>query len=446
MPRLLAKLGFFIFRKLNQDKFWVVFCPLDSTTTFAHMIDYQKITLQNGLRVIVNEDQDTPMAAVNLLYEVGSRDEDPERTGFAHLFEHLMFAGSKNAPEFDAPLQAAGIENNAFTTNDQTNFYEIAPAQNLETVFWLESDRMLALNISEKKLDVQRKVVVEEFKETCLNEPYGDAWHHLSEMCYPRHPYRWPVIGLKFEHIEQASLADVRSFYQKFYRPDNAILSVSGKVKADEVFQLAEKWFGAIPAGKKIERNYEQDAPQTAAITRVVEADVPMPAIFMAFRMAPRLAREFYTTDLLSDILANGQSSRLYRRLLKEQKIFSQIDANLTATLDAGLFIIEGKPSEGVSIETATAAIWQELEDLKNTVISERELLKIQRRYESEVIFSEANALTKAQNLGSCESLGDLSLVNSEVNTYLSIAPRELQQTAQLLFRPEAACTLIYAR
>ncbi len=408
------------------------------------MIDFQRVVLDNGLRVIVNEDHDTPLASVNLLYEVGSRDEDPERTGFAHLFEHLMFAGSKNAPEFDAPLQAAGAENNAFTTNDQTNFYEFLPAQNLETVFWLESDRMLALNISKKSFDVQRKVVVEEFKETCLNEPYGDAWHHISAMCYEKHPYRWPVIGLKPEHIENATLPDVRDFYQKWYCPANAILSVSGNVRTDDIFKMAEKWFGEIPSGTPQKRQFPTENPQILPVRKTIQADVPMSAIFLCFKMSPRLHPDFYPTDLLSDILANGQSSRLFRRLLREQKVFSQIDANLTATLDEGLFLIEGKPAKGISVETALEAIWEQLDELKNDLISDRELLKIQRRYESEVVFSEASSLAKAQSLGACENLGDVNLVNSEINTYLSVTPDDLKKVANQLFRPEGSCTLIY--
>jgi zinc protease len=408
------------------------------------MVDFSRFVLSNGLRVLINEDHTTPLVAVNLLYEVGSRNEQPEKTGFAHLFEHLMFEGSKHIPDFDGPLQSAGGENNAFTTNDHTNFYEIVPAENLETVLWLESDRMMALKIAQKSLEIQRKVVVEEFKETCLNEPYGDYWHHLSAMSYTEHPYRWPVIGLVPDHIENASLQDVKDFFKTWYGPNNAILSISGKVNTKEALLLVEKWFGSIDARPFPNQTLPQETAPLKKVEKEIFGDVPVPAIFMAFRTPARNHPDFYAVDLLSDILANGQSSRLFRRLLKEKQIFSSIDAYLTATIDPGLIIIEGKPSEGVSVAAAMDAIRDELNQLKNAPIETRELEKIKHRYESTVVFSETSALNKAQSLGFYESMGDANLINTEVTLYLSVTPEELQNAANAIFSEENVAILTY--
>jgi len=408
------------------------------------MVEFSRKILPNGLRVLVHEDPNTPLVAVNVTYHVGSRDENPDKTGFAHLFEHLMFAGSRNAPDFDDPLQRAGGENNAYTTNDYTTFYEILPAENLETALFLESDRMLALSIGQRPLNVQRRVVVEEFKETCLNEPYGDAWHHLSELMFKVHPYRWPVIGLVPEHVENATLDDVRDFFHRWYTPNNAVLTIAGNVRADEVFPLAEKWFAGIPEGPAPQRNLPEEPPQTSLQQRTVHADVPVPAVYLAFRTPPRLHPDFYPMDLLTDVLAQGQSSRLYRRLVKEQTLFSAIDAYVTANLDPGLLIVEGKPAEGVSPETALAAIWTELDALKAVPIETRELEKILHRFESTVVFSETSVLNKAQNLGFYEILDRAELMNEEVATYHAVTPADLQRVAQEMFREEHAGVLVY--
>ncbi|MBK6995715.1 MAG: insulinase family protein [Lewinellaceae bacterium] len=408
------------------------------------MTNFTRRILSNGLRVLVHEDHSTPLVAVNISYYVGSRDEHPEKTGFAHLFEHLMFGGSKNIPDFDDPLQRAGGENNAYTTNDYTTFYEIVPAENLETALWLESDRMLALSINKKSLDVQRKVVVEEFKETCLNEPYGDSWHHLSELMYQHHPYRWPVIGLAPEHVENATIDDVRSFYKSWYNPANAVLSIAGKVSTDEAFVLAEKWFANIPSMQAPVRQLNTEPPQTIPARKVVTANVPVPAVYLAFRTPARIDKAFYPVDLLSDVLALGPSSRLFRRLLKERNLFSSIDAYVTANVDPGLLVIEGRPSEGVSVDDALAAIWAELEQLKNDAIEERELQKIQHRFESTLVFSETSVLNKAQNLAFYELLDRAELMNEETEIYLGITPADMLQTAKEIFRAENSATLIY--
>lgn len=400
--------------------------------------------LDNGLRVLVHEDPSTPMAAVNVLYDVGSRDENPHKTGFAHLFEHLMFGGSAHIPDFDDPLQMAGGDNNAFTNNDFTNFYEVLPAQNLEVAFWLESDRMLSLNFDPQVLEVQRKVVVEEFKETCLNQPYGDMWHHLSAMAYQTHPYRWPVIGEVPEHVERATMDDVRDFYFKHYRPNNAILAVCGKVKLAQVKKLAEKWFADIPAGDIPERKIKREAPQKHLQQKVQETNVPVDALYLAFHSVERMHPDFYISDLLSDVLSNGPSSRLYRRLLKERQLFSQIDAYITGTLDPGLFIIEGRPSDGVSLEEAEAAIWEELQLLIDEPIAEEELQKCKNRAESALIFSELSALGKAMNLAFFELLGDADLINREPELYAKISTTDLHRVAKELFRPENCSKLCY--
>lgn len=394
---------------------------------------------------MVNEDHTTPLVAVNVSYDVGSRDEHPDRTGFAHLFEHLMFAGSKNAKDFDEPLQDAGGDNNAFTTNDYTTFYESVPAANIETALWLESDRMMALRINKRSLDVQRKVVVEEFKETCLNEPYGDAWHHLSAMMYQKHPYRWPVIGLSPDHIENATLDEVKAFYERWYTPSNAVLSISGNIKADQALHLAEKWFGNIPAGPALPpRNMPEEPAQNEARHLTIEADVPVRAVYVAFRTPARLHPDFFPLDLITDVLAQGHSSRLYRRLLREKRLFSQIDAYVTASVDPGLLVVEGRPNDDVSTEAAIEAIWAELNELVAAPIDVRELDKVKHRFESSVVFSELNVMNKAQNLAYYELLNGAEFINDEVNLYMAVTPEALQRTAQMIFRPDNSGTLIY--
>ncbi len=408
------------------------------------MITFQRYILDNGLKVLVHEDDSTPMVAVNVLYDVGSRDEAPDKTGFAHLFEHLMFGGSAHIPDFDDPIQLAGGENNAFTNSDLTSFYNVLPARNIETAFWLESDRMLKLRFNKKVLGVQRKVVVEEFKETCLNQPYGDAWHHISDLAYKAHPYRWPTIGLEPSHIEQATLDDVKQFYYAYYRPNNAILVIAGNVKSEEAVRLAEKWFGSIPAGQIPDRHIPAEPPQTEQRRRVLHADVPSDALYLAFHMAERMSPQFYASDLITDALGNGPSARLFRRLLKEQKFFAHIDCYLSATHDPGLLIIEGKPSEGVSLEQAEALIWQELEQLRTTPLPEVELQKLKNKVESSLVFSELSALNKAINLATFELLGDAHLINEEVRFYQNVTTEDMHQVATQLFRPENCSVLHY--
>lgn len=408
------------------------------------MIDFSRFELNNGLRVLVHEDTSTPMVAINLLYNVGSRDESPEKTGFAHLFEHLMFGGSTNAPDFDEPIQMAGGENNAFTNSDITNFYELLPAENLEIALWLESDRMLSLNFDENVLEVQRKVVIEEFKETCLNQPYGDAWHHLSELAYKVHPYRWPTIGIIPKHVEDATMDDVKEFFYKFYRPNNAILVISGNITLESVKAKVEKWFGSIPKGNVPQRRLPKEPPQIKLARKIQQANVPVDALYLAFHCPSRTDDNFYATDLLTDVLSNGPSSRLYRRLLKEQNLFSSIDCYITGNIDPGLLIIEGKPAEGVSLEKAAEAIWKEIEILKSEPIPEKELQKLKNKIESALAFSEANVLNKAINLAFFELLGNANQINEEAVLYEQVTTDDIQRMANNLLTQENCSELFY--
>ncbi len=408
------------------------------------MVDFNRFTLANGLKVLVHEDPTTPMAVLNILYDVGARDEDPEKTGFAHLFEHLMFGGSVNIPSYDEPLQRVGGENNAFTSNDITNYYITLPSENIETAFWLESDRMLSLAFSEKSLDTQRNVVSEEFKQRYLNQPYGDVWLKLRPLAYKKHAYRWATIGKELSHIENATMDDVKAFFKKHYTPQNAILVVGGNVKTEEVKKLAEKWFEPIPAGDKYERNLIQEEVQTAARQETVKAKVPLNAIYVAFKMPGRLNADYYAFDLLSDILSRGQSSRLYNSLLKEQKLFSDINAYISSSLDAGLFIVEGKLVEGVAIETAEKAIWAELEKLKTELVTADELTKVKNKVESVLVFSEMSLLDKAMNLAYYELLGDADLLNQETEEFLKVTAADIKRIANETFGKQQSSTLYY--
>lgn len=408
------------------------------------MISFERFELKNGLKVLIHEDNSTPMVAVNVLYNVGARDESPDKTGFAHLFEHLMFGGSANVADFDTPIQMAGGENNAFTNNDITNFYDIVPAENLETALWLESDRMLSLNFDERVLEVQRKVVLEEFNETCLNEPYGDVWHHITDMAYKVHPYRWPTLGKVPKHVEEATIEDVKTFFYKYYRPNNAILAIAGNVQSKEVITLIEKWFSDIPSGKANVRILPQEPPQMRLEKRINEANVPVDALYLAFHVPARNQQDYYVADLISDILSHGPSSRLYQRLVKQKAIFSSIDCYVTGSIDPGLLIVEGKPSEGVSLEDGVAAIWKELESLKQELISERELQKVKNKIESNLIFSEMNIINKAMNLAFYELLEDAELINKEASFYQKISREDINRVANELLTEENCSELLY--
>lgn len=408
------------------------------------MVEFNRFTLANGLKVLVHEDPTTPMAVLNILYDVGARDEDPEQTGFAHLFEHLMFGGSINIPSYDEPLQRVGGENNAFTSNDITNYYITLPAENIETAFWLESDRMLNLAFSEKSLETQINVVSEEFKQRYLNQPYGDVWLKLRPLAYKKHSYRWATIGKELSHIENAKMADVKAFFKKHYTPQNAILVVGGNVKTEDVKKLAEKWFEPIPSGKKYNRNLPQEEQQTEARFETIKANVPLNAIYVAFKMPGRLSEDYYAFDLLSDILSGGKSSRLHNSLLKEQQLFSDINAYISSSLDPGLFIVEGKLVEGVSIEQAERAIWTELEKIKAELVAANELTKVKNKVESVLVFSQMNLLDKAMNLAYYELLGDADILNQEASKYLNVSAEDISRISNETFDRNSSSTLYY--
>ncbi|MGZ3812239.1 MAG: M16 family metallopeptidase [Mucilaginibacter sp.] len=408
------------------------------------MVKFNRFTLDNGLRVIVHEDHTTPMAVLNILYDVGARDEDPGQTGFAHLFEHLMFGGSVNIPQYDEPLQRVGGENNAFTSNDITNYYITLPAANIETAFWLESDRMLSLAFSEKSLEVQRNVVIEEFKQRYLNQPYGDVWLRLRPLVYKKHPYQWATIGKEIKHIEDARIGDVKAFFKKHYNPQNAVMVVGGDLDTGQVKQLAEKWFGPIPAGEKYHRDLPQEPEQHEARRDSVTAKVPLNDVYVAFQMPGRLDEGYYEIDLISDILSRGNSSRLHRTLVKDKQLFSEIHAYNMGSFDKGMFVVEGKPLENVSVETAESAIWEELEKLKTTLIPADELTKVKNKTESTMVFSEMSLLDKAMNLAQFELLGDADDLNKETDKYLAITAEQIQKQAKNIFRKDNSSTLIY--
>lgn len=407
------------------------------------MIQVNRYTLANGLRIVHNEDDSTQMVALNLLYDVGARDEAPSHTGFAHLFEHLMFGGSLHIPDYDTPVQNAGGENNAWTNNDITNYYITLPHQNVETGFWLESDRMLSLDFSPKSLEVQRQVVIEEFKQRNLNQPYGDASHLLRELAYESHPYRWPTIGKEIAHIAQATLEEVKDFFYRFYAPNNAILAVTGHISFEETVRLAKKWFGPIPARNISPRQLPAEKPQTAVRRKTVERKVPVDAIYMAFHMSNRMHPDYYVYDMITDILSNGRSSRFIQSLVQEQKLFTSIDAYISGSLDEGLLHVTSKPVEGVSLEQAEEAIWKELEKMKTVPVSEQELEKVKNRYESEQIFNNINYLNVATNLAFFELTGKAEDINEEVGKYRAVTAEQIQATSARCFVPEN-CSILY--
>lgn len=408
------------------------------------MIEFQKHTLKNGLRVILHQDKSTPLAVVNLLYNVGARDESPDKTGFAHLFEHLMFGGTKEVPNFDLPIQNAGGDCNAFTNNDITNYYCTVPYENLETALWLESDRMNNLLINKNSLEIQKKVVVEEFKETCLNNPYGDVWHHLGGLAYEKHPYHWPTIGKVPEHVENANLNDVTTFFNNYYCPNNAILVVAGNIDLEDTLKKVKKWMGKIKAAK-IERNkIPQEPPQLQPRTITKEANVPLDSIYLAFHTPARIHDDYHATDLLSDILCNGQSSRLYRSILKEQMLASSIDCYVTGSIDPGLLVIEAKPSEGVSLAKLETAIWKEINKLCRWKVPKKEFQKIKNKVESTLVFTEMNITNKAMNLAFYEVVGDAALINKEAEKYQLLTNIDLQRIAREILTKENCSTLYY--
>lgn len=408
------------------------------------MLQINRHILSNGLRLVHSQDASTQMVALNVLYNVGARDENPEHTGFAHLFEHLMFGGSVNIPDYDAPLQLAGGENNAWTNNDITNYYLTVPRQNVETGFWLESDRMMSLDFSERSLEVQRGVVMEEFKQRCLNQPYGDVGHLLRPLAYRVHPYQWPTIGKELSHIANATLEEVKDFFFRFYAPNNAVLAVTGNISFEEAVSLTEKWFGPIPRREVPLRQLPKEPVQTGERRQVVERNVPLDSLFMAYHMCDRLDADYYAFDILSDILSNGRSSRLNQHLVQEKQLFSSIDAYISGTIDAGLFHISGKPAAGVSLEEAETAVREELNELQTALVQEHELEKVKNKFESTQIFGNINYLNVATNLAWFELNGQAEDMEKEVERYRAVTADRLKAVAQTAFREENGVVFYY--
>lgn len=410
------------------------------------MIHFEKFKLKNNLTVIVHQDKSTPLACVNIIFDVGARDEDESRTGFAHLFEHLMFGGSVNIPNYDEPLQMVGGENNAFTTNDITNYYCTVPSENLETAFWLESDRMLSLAFDKKSLDVQRNVVIEEFKQRYLNQPYGDVWLLLRPLIYNVHPYKWATIGKEIKHIEEATMEDVKAFFKAHYNPSNAVLVVAGDVELDNVKALCEKWFAPIEPGIKLKRNLPVEPEQKEYRSLTVERDVPINSIYRAYRMCSRVDEEYHTIDMLSDILSRGNSSRLYKSLIKDKQLFSDINAYVMGDFDKGLFVISGKVNDGITIEQAEAGIDAEILKIQTELVSDEELQKCKNKIESTVTYSEADVLNKATNLAISELLGDANLINLEIENYEKVRAEQIKEQANIILRKTNCSTLFYLK
>ena len=408
------------------------------------MINVTRHTLPNGLRVLHHYDCNTRMTALNILYDVGSKDDKPHRTGFAHLFEHLMFGGSENIPDFDSPLQLTGGENNAWTSNDVTNYYTIAPTHNIETAFWLESDRMLQLAFTPQSLEVQRHVVIEEFKQRNLNQPYGDIYQLIRPLAYTTHPYRWPVIGRSIEEIEAATLDEVKEFFYAHYAPNNAILCVAGSISWEETLRLCEKWFAPIPRREIAPRNLPAEPKQTAPRRLSVERDVPLDAIVKVYHMCDRRNAQYHACDLLSDVLGTGASSRLYKELVQEQQLFNSIDASISGEIECGLLIINGKLNKGVSIEEGEAAINREIAKLQQEGVTEREINKVINRFEAEHLVSNLNYTDKAANLAYHELIGRAEDINTEVDKYKALTPQDIQNAAREVLQEDNCSTLYY--
>ena len=408
------------------------------------MVSFEKYKLDNGLTVILHKDVNTPIAAVNITYNVGARDENPNRTGLAHLFEHLMFGGSKNIPKYDEPLQRVGGENNAFTNVDITNYYLTLPVQNLETALWLESDRMNELAFSKKSLDVQRNVVIEEFKQSYLNQPYGDVSQLLKPLAYKVHPYQWNTIGKEISHIADTTMEEVKEFFYTFYRPNNAVLCVAGNLDMDDTKRMIDKWFGNIPAGKPYLRNLPMEPLQTQSRRLEVERDVPMDCIYKVYKMGKRTDEDYYAVDLISDILSNGQSSRLQQHLVKDKQLFSSINAYVSGTFDEGLFYVTGYPVVGVSLEQAEQAIQEELATIKTDLMDEYELTKVKNRVKTLLYYAELQVQDKAMNLCIAETMDDVVRINEEEEKYDKVTTKDILSAGKKILQEESCSTLYY--
>lgn len=408
------------------------------------MLNIRKKTLSNGLRVVVHEDHTTPLAACNIVYNVGSRDEHPDHTGFAHLMEHFMFTGSRNVPDFDKVLQKVGAINNAYTSQDITHYYEVLPANNLETALWIESDRMLELAFWQESLDIQKQVVIEEFKENYLNRPYGDLMMLFNQMAYERHPYQWLPIGKKTEHIAEVNMAMIKDFYYRFYRPNNAVLVVAGNVHYDKVIELVEKWFGDIPAGTPVCKEYPRELPQTAARIQIVERPVPSDVLMKGWHMCDRMHPDYYACDLLSDMFGTGQSSYLYQHFVTEKKLFTDISASIMGTTDEGLFLISGRPVEGISIEDADAALCSYLYGFKPDKNFTHDLQKVQNRAEAVLLNNEIKIDDRATNMAVGETISNVEYFLNERQHYFDVTEEQMLRLVSEMLTENKSNTLYY--
>lgn len=409
-------------------------------------IKFTRHILHNGLRLIIHEDKTTPLASCNIVYNVGSRDEDPHLTGMAHLFEHFMFCGSKNVPDYDYYLQRIGASNNAYTSQDLTHYYITLPANNLESALWLESDRMLELAFEQKQLDIQKQVVIEEFKENFLNRPFGSLWMDFNGLLYKTHPYQWLPIGKKISHIEKVNMDLMRDFYYKFYRPNNAVIAISGNVETTEVIRLVEKWFGDIPRGEEIIKIYPEENPQEEARLRIMEDNVPYDLLVKGWLMCERTSPDFYTYDLISDLFGSGRSSYLYKRFVTDEHLFTNISCHISATFDPGYLVIMGTPADGVSPEKANASLSQYLEEFNYTDRLQHELQKVKNKVESVLLNNEIKVEDRSSMLAISETLSSIEDFENDREKYFQVREEDIREVTRKLFRPEKANTLLYKR
>ena len=408
------------------------------------MIPYKRKTLDNGLTVVVNRDRSSKLAAVNLLYRVGARNEPPARTGFAHLFEHLMFRGTREVPSFDLPVQMASGDNNAFTNNDYTDFYITLPKDNIETALWLESDRMQGLELTPEKLATEKRVVIEEYRQRYLNQPYGDQMMLLRALSFRVHPYRWATIGLSPDHIADATMEEVQAFYRAYYHPSNAILSISADLDEERMLELAERWFAPLADRPHPAAAIPQEPPQEAPRREEVERDVPATTVSVAYHMGGRTSAEFFVGDLVSDLLSGGDSSRLYQRLVKGRRLLSSVNAYVTGDVDPGLFVFTGQLLPDTTPTQVEEAFREEIGALVRDAATEYELEKVRNKFEANTLFGELNVMNKAMNLGFYEMLGDLPLINGEVARYRAVTNDAIRDFCRRVLRPENSNTLIY--
>ena len=407
------------------------------------MIEIVEHKLPNGLKVVFNRNRSSQLAVVNMAYTVGARNEQPGKTGLAHFLEHLMFTGTFDVPSFDELLQSAGGESNAWTNNDLTNFYDVLPVNNLEVAIALEADRMCGLRLDDKSFESQKSVVVEEFKQRCLNVPYGNQEHLLRDLAYKVHPYRWPTIGQTVDDVQGITKDDVKYYYNNYYVPSGAVLSIVADADADEVLSMVERQFGDIEKTGTDKRPYSPEPEQQESRRLVTRQNVPYRRIVRAYHMGDRLCADYAECDILSDVLSNGRSSRLYRNVLAKGDLVSAIDASITANHDAGILKIQASLLPGVDFDKVEAAIDSEIEQMLDDVTID-EIKKCINKYESNALFSNLTIEERASNMAQCCILGDVNMINTEIDKYQAVTCRSFVESAQKLLRTSNCSTLYY--